>query len=406
MPFGGRRIIGRRQVGEGSSALGEVTFPVFLRFSEPGTITLPVARLECVRLKADGGAFAPYAAYFNNALFELVDQGVAYERVFIESVPMEIEVMPLPEKGRLESFSGLFAPCAIAVSVKPEDCVVGTVLEVDLEVRSDAPHGFLDLPDLRRQRSLRSWFKVDAELGRAWQEDGTRFRARMRPLTTRVKAVPSLEIQIFDPEAGEYVMVDTEVRPISVRPQDGNDYFDARSLPGDATGLTEQPEGGWHNDRKNLMNDTWNTISGMLSDYFWLWMLPGPLLFVLLLPWAREGRRRALNPAYRKLVEAYDRFRRMPEGGREKWAALRGVLAAGFGTDPGALTGRDVRSRLAERGVVEDDLKVVTDSVVELDAEAFSKEKTPAVLPKLGGSGERIYKALRELVVFVTEREK
>ncbi len=53
----------------------------------------------------------------------------------------------MPEEGRLESFSGLFAPCEIDVSVKPEDCVVGTVVEVDLEVRSNAPHGFLDLPD-------------------------------------------------------------------------------------------------------------------------------------------------------------------------------------------------------------------------------------------------------------------
>jgi hypothetical protein len=401
VPFGGRRVIARRQVRQGTSELGEVTFAIFLRISEPGTVQVPGVRLECVRLKAAGGAFAPYAAYFNNALFEVVDRGAAYERVFVESEPAVIEVLPLPEEGRSENFSGLFTPCEIDVSVRPNDCVVGTVLEVDLEVRSEAPHGFLELPDLRRQRSLRSWFKVDAELGRAWLEDGTRFRARLRPLTTRVKAVPSVGIQVFDAEEGHYEYVKTTVLPIMVRPQDGKEFFDTKDLGGEEAGLTDQAEGVWHNDRRNLMNDTWNTISGMLSDDFWLWMLPGPLVFVILLPWAREGRLRALNPAYRKLVRAYERFRRMPEGGAEKWAALRGVLAAGLGTDPEALTGREVRSRLAQRGVSEDDLAVVTDSVVELDAEAFSKEKTPAVLPKLGGPGERIFKALRELVVVV-----
>lgn len=402
MPFGGRRVIARRQADAGAAELGEVTFTLFLRFAEPGTITLPAARLECARLKADGGAFAPYAAYFNNALFEPVDEGTAHGRIFTESAPVEIQVLPLPEEGRSENFSGLFSPCRVTASVSPDECVVGTVLEVDIEVRSEAPHGMLDLPDLRRQRSLRSWFKVDAELGRAWLPHGTRFRARMRPLTTRVKAVPSMGIQVFNPGTGSYEYVRTEMLPVSVQPEDGREYFDVKALRGDETGLSDQPEGIWHNERRRLMNDTWNTISGMMSDHFWLWMLPGPLLFVILLPRAREGRRRALNPAYRKLVGAYERFRRKPEGDAEKWAALRGVLAAGFGAEPGALTGREVRSRLAELGVEGEDLEVVTDSVVELDEAAFSREKKPVVLPALGGPGERIFRILRDLVVVVS----
>ena len=96
-----------------------VRFPLFLRFAEPGTHTLPAVRLECAQLKGDGGAFAPYAAYFNNALFEPVEEGAAYGRVFTESAPVEIEVLPLPEEGRLESFSGLFAPCEITAGVHP-----------------------------------------------------------------------------------------------------------------------------------------------------------------------------------------------------------------------------------------------------------------------------------------------
>ncbi len=82
--FGGATILPERE--------GLVTFPVFLRINEPGTHTLPAVRLECARLKKDGGAFGPYAAYFNNGLFESVDERVAYDRVFVESDPLEIEI--------------------------------------------------------------------------------------------------------------------------------------------------------------------------------------------------------------------------------------------------------------------------------------------------------------------------
>lgn len=399
LPFGGRRVVARRTAGDDNGVLGEVRFPIYLRFDEPGRHTLPATRLECAFLKADGGAFAPYAAYFNNALFDVVDAGVAYDRLFVDSNPIEIEVLPLPEEGRLESFSGLFAPCAIEVSVEPAECVVGTVVEVDLLVRSEAPHGFLELPDLRHQRSLRSWFKVEGEPGRAWHAEGTTFRARMRALTTRVKALPALQIQVFDPGLGEYVLAETKSVPLAVHAHEGRDYFDAKTVPGDEGGLSDQPEGIWQNDQRNLMNDAWNTISGILSDYFWLWMAVGPVLFLLLLPWAREGRRRALNPAYRKLVDAYRVFRRSPEGGGAKWIALRDVIAAGLAVDPEALTAGDVRQRLSEQSVPEEDIEVVVQSVVALDAETFSEAKKSAVLPSLGLVGERIYKVLSKLVV-------
>jgi hypothetical protein len=401
VPFGGRRVLARRKGGDESEVLGVVTFPLFLRFSEPGSHELPAVRIECARLKQDGGAFAPYAAFFNNGLFEPVDKGAAYDRVFVESGALEVEVLPLPESGRLESFSGLFLPCEITVSAKPAKSEVGQLLEVDLLVRSDAPHGFLELPDLGRQKSLRSWFKVDADPGRAWDREGTLFRARVRALTTRVKAFPSLEIEVFDPEAGDYAMLRTEAVPLSVLPREGRDYFDVKTLGMEEPSLSDQPEGIWQNAEAGRMDEAMNTLANFLADWFWLLLAAGPVMFVVLLPRARECRRRALNPEYRNRQRAYRAFRRVPEGTAEKWDAFRKFVAASLGGEPEAWTVGDARQRLADLGVSSDDIEMLARSQESLDAEWFSSEKKPASLPKLNPVAQRIAKFLGRSSVVV-----
>jgi len=401
VPIGGRRVLAHRKVEDENEVLGVVAFPLFLRFNEAGNFDLPAVRIECARLKQDGGAFAPYAAFFNNGLFESVDEGAAYDRVFVESEPLRIEVLPLPESGRLESFSGLFTPCGITVSAKPAESEVGQLLEIDLLVRSNAPHGFLELPDLGRQKSLRSRFKVDADPGRAWDAEGTLFRARVRALTTKVKAFPPLEVQVFDPGTGDYTMVRTEPVPLSVLPREGRDYFDVKTLGMDEPSLSDQPEGIWQNAEAGRMDDAMNTLANFMADYFWLLLAAGPVLFLILLPRARESRRRALNPEYRNRQRAYRAFRRLPEGTAAKWAGFRKFVAASLGVEPEAWTAGDGRQRLADLGVSEDDIEVIVRSQQSLDAEWFSSEKEPANLPKLNPVAQRIAKYLGRSALMV-----
>ena len=92
----------------------------------------------------------------------------------------------------------------------PEALKVGELMQAELRVFADAPHGMIELPRLSRQRGLRGRFLVDDDLGRTWRTDGTTFRCRLRALTTGVEAFPSLQIQTFDPEVGAYVMIATE----------------------------------------------------------------------------------------------------------------------------------------------------------------------------------------------------
>lgn len=394
LPIGGRRVIAHRIPGDGRN-LGEVEFSFYLSFDAPGEVSLPAVRLECVHLRDDGGAFAPYAAYFNNGLFERVDEETAFDRVFTESESIGIEILPLPAEGRLESFSGLFAPCEIDVSVKPTECTVGQVLEVDLHVRAAAPHGMLELPDLGRQAGLRSWFKLDREMGRAWDPAGTRFRVRARTLTTRITSLPPLDVQVFDPVRGEYAMVRTAAVPLQVRADAGRDYFDAKSLGSATASLSDQPEGVWQNENGSFMSDALNTLSGFLAGHFWLLMLLGPVLFVVLLPWVRERRRRAVDASYRRRVTAYRAFRRLPEGSEDKWVAFHGFLATCFGVEPKAWTVGDARRRLADLGVNAEDVAAVVDGQKRIDAKSFSPRGASARLPDLNALARRVARLLR-----------
>jgi len=398
LPIGGRRIIARRIAPKNSPVqLGVVTFTLFLRFSEPGWVSLPATRLECAYLKGDGGRLSPYAAYFNNGLFEPMSSLNAFDRIFAESEPFELEVLPLPTEGRSESFSGLFAPCEVEVTPNTDTIEVGQVLEVDLRVRSDAPHGMLELPPLDRQRSLRGRFSVASELGRKWYPDGTEFRARARPLTTKVTAFPSLQIQLFDPDSGRYRFLQTSAVPIRVLPRDGRDYFDIRTTQTETT-LTDQPAGIWHNREPTRMTHTLNMIVGVLAENVWMMLLAGPMLFSLLLPWARERRRRAIDDAYRACSDAYRELRKRPDGTIEKWNAFQHFLATSFSVPSSAWTSGDAEKYLHRIGLPEQEIQQILDVHAASDAAHFSAEKPLPNVPDLDSLSRRLFDRLRRKV--------
>ncbi|WP_372723724.1 hypothetical protein [Novipirellula sp.] len=400
MPIGGRRIIVPRVPPDDKPALfGTVEFPLFIRFHEPNTVNIGPTRLECALLKRPEGAFAPYAAYYNNGLFEPFSALKSYERVYVESERTPVRVLPLPSEHRSEWFSGLFTPCKIDVTSATDEITVGQVLQIDVRVHSDAPHGMLELPPLSLQRSLRGRFHVSSEMGRTWHPDGTSFRIRVRPLTTNITAFPSLRIQVFDADAGEYRFIQTAAIPLKVLADDGRDFFEVRSLLAERT-LTDQPEGVWHNAQPGIMSPFLNHAIGILADYFWLWMISTTVLFAFVVPWVRERRRRATHPVYRRQVAAYHELLRQPEGSVQKWEAFLRFLATGFSVPPNAWTIQDTQNRLREIELSQSDIDLIAKTHAVADRSDFSSQKSTASIPELNGVASRLFAKLRRLSVF------
>ena len=402
LPIGGRRVIAKRSLIDGHpKALGTVELPLFLRLSTPGTYTLPATRLECAYLQQANRNFGQYAAHFNNSLFEPEESDVRYERFYVETAPTTIEVLPLPTAGRGSNFSGLFEPVNIEVAVTPEVLKVGDLIQAELKVFTDAPHGMIELPRLSQQRGLRGRFLVDDDLGRVWREDGTTFRCRLRALTTGVDAFPSLQIQTFDPEAGEYVMRSTEPIDLVVEANEGKEFIDLKSYKGAGVILSEQSEGIWHNRKANGMSDLINNTVVCLASWFWLWLLLAVAGFLLMLPVVRERRRRSLDAKYRARAEAYEAFLTVAEDDPQKWPAFVRFLAVSFGAEGKAWTVRDSTEALQAIGVTDEDIETVAALHVATDAQDYSVQHPAAQLSALNSVGKRILGLLGKVTLLL-----
>jgi tetratricopeptide (TPR) repeat protein len=365
MPVGGRRVIARRILGADTKAglMGEIRFSIFARFEKPGAYDLARTRLLCSRMLNQHSQSNQYAAYFNNGLFESADRSIQYEKIEAFSNPITLEVLPLPEKGREESFSGLFDPRSIAVSVTLSSMEVGQLMEIRVEVLSDTASEMLKLPPLNRQSSLRNRFWVGKEMNEVWRRDGRTFVLRARPLSVEVDFFPSLSIQVFNAEAGSYETKRSELIPLTVTPRDGKTYFDVSSIPGAEYSVLASPEGIWHNDEATIMNDVMNGSIGLLADGVWIFIFLSIGGFLLLLPRAREFRRRALDRDYRRRKLAYRRFcQASAEVGGEA-EALRTLIADSYSRSERALTARDA-VKLLRRSKGEDSLIEQVESIL------------------------------------------
>ncbi|MEM6884075.1 MAG: hypothetical protein AAF571_03530 [Verrucomicrobiota bacterium] len=401
LPVAGRRIIARRELQEESTELGRITFSLFIRFTEPGDYSFEASRLELFRLLKKGGRFAPYASYFNNTLFEVVDLSSSAEYLFTESDPFQIKIHELPETGQEKTFSGLFAPVGIETSIKPDTGDVGQLMELTVRVTSDTAVGFLSLPDFSLQPGLQHRFWVEEEPRRVWRPDGAEFKVRFRPLTTSIQAFPSLAFQVFDSLAGRYQLRQTQAIPLEVRENDGQTVFRLEQSHSEDTILTDQSEGIWHNDTSRTVNDLMNTIINSMADGFWLWIVLVSGGAIACLPMIRERRRRATDATYRSQVRAYEQYRNSRAGGLEyKRDAFRAYLATMSQKSQDAFTLGDAEAWLQSFSVTDEDRATVRQLFQQEDAEKFDRrpkvERNSTKLDELDALAKRIFHLVQQ----------
>lgn len=367
IPVSERRVIAQR-FGKGNAFpenLGILKFDLYLRFREPGRYSLSRTRLQCSRLLEDDAQSNRYAAYFNNALFEAVDRSSPHERIYADSEPLEILVRPLPGQGRLESFSGIFDPNSVEVSVRPAKAVVGQLIEIQVDVRSETCSEMLRLPDISHQSAMRNRFWVGSEVNEIWRADGRRFVIRARPLTSQITAFPSLSFQIFDSSLDDYRLIKTEPIPFDVSPRDGLTYFSMDKIPGAQITIAAAAEGIWHNQLATTMGDVLNGIFNFLASGVWIWFAVGVAIVGLGGAWAKEARRRSQDADYRRKTEAIESFRKAVSKNPNDIEALRRLIGDYFGVQSKALTADDAASAL---GAICSDSDLIEELRLTIDA--------------------------------------
>jgi tetratricopeptide (TPR) repeat protein len=405
IPVSERRVIAQRfEKGNAfPESLGLLKFDLYLRFREPGRYNLSRTRLQCSRLLEDDAQSNRYAAYFNNALFEAVDRSSPHERIYAESEPSEILVRPLPAQGRLESFSGIFDPNSVDVSVRPAKAVVGQLIEIMVDVRSETCSEMLRLPDMSHQSAMRNRFWVGSEVNEIWRADGRRFVIRARPLTSQIAAFPSLSFQIFDSSLDDYRLIKTEPIPFDVSPRDGLTFFSMDKIPGAQITIAAAAEGIWHNRRATTMGDVLNGIFKILASGVWIWFGMGVAILGLGGAWAKESRRRSQDADYRRKIEAIESFGKAVSKNPNDIESLRRLIGDYFGVQSKALTADDAASALgaicSDRYLIEE-LRRTIDAIdlPRFQTESLRIPKTEAaadlgdkLIPLLKGSAMALF---------------
>lgn len=378
LPVGGKRVIAHRIQGRGMSEsdLGEVSFSIWVKFEVAGRYEFSEAELFCSLLEDKGYGSHQYASYFNNSLFESVDRSKSYKKLKTRSAAHSIEVLPLAEEGRLESFSGLFSPESIDVTVTPTELGLGQLMEIRVDVKSDVCSEMLELSPISLQRNLRHRFWVAEGMSESWLPDGRRFVVRGRPITTELGYFPSLSFQVFDLENGGYRTIETASIPLEINSEDGKSYFPLKDLPGTKQRIVSSERGVWYNDKGNVMSDLAHGLISVLVEGFWLFLLLGPLFYFVLKPWARERRRRVVDKLYGKRRAAYLLFLRRVSDVRQSSDALRCLIADCFERPVSSLTPGDVEALLNERGCEESIVEGAVDLLRGPEERLYSGKET------------------------------
>ena len=152
-----------------------------------------------------------------NSLFD--PYTMKYERVSVQSEPIELEVLPLPEEGKPAEFYGLVGQYTIAASAAPTKVSVGDPITLTVRIGGNPYLKPVQWPQLEQVAELAANFKIPAERASPTVENGFKvFTQTLRANSEAVAQVPPIPLAYFDSQRGQYAVIRTEPIPLEVAP--------------------------------------------------------------------------------------------------------------------------------------------------------------------------------------------
>jgi len=142
-----------------------------------------------------------------------------FDRVSVQSDPIDLEVLPLPEAGKPAEFYGLVGHYTISASATPTQVSVGDPITVTIRIGGNPYLKAVQWPQLEQVPELAANFKVPAEKASPVVEDGFKvFTQTLRANSDAVKQIPPIPLAYFDSQRGQYAVVQTDPIPLEVAP--------------------------------------------------------------------------------------------------------------------------------------------------------------------------------------------
>jgi hypothetical protein len=151
--------------------------------------------------------------FFGDDFFSGMFQRIERHPVTINSQPITLSVMEVPEKGRPADFSGAVGKFDLDVKVSPTEVKAGDPITVRMSLKGQGNLELANLPQLRETKLMKVY---DPQVR---QENGERIAEQVViPQSENLSEIPAIKFSYFDSYAGEYRTVQKGPFPVRVKP--------------------------------------------------------------------------------------------------------------------------------------------------------------------------------------------
>jgi hypothetical protein len=202
-----------------SYELSTALFPL-----QPGKVEIPASIIELDQVDRSRGnqpsdSFDPFGrgSIFNNF-------GRLKHKI-LRTKAITLDVQPLPQKNRPQSFSNLVGDFIISSQLSRTELEVGDTTTLTVTVSGQGNTRDLSLPSPQWGND----FKIYEDQSEYRQTSGAQsisgervYTFALVPLKTGKLKVPAIILNYFDPTKGDYVSIQTQASPLTVSPGTGN----------------------------------------------------------------------------------------------------------------------------------------------------------------------------------------
>ena len=354
-----------------------------------------------------------YPSYFNNNFFDDIENK-PYQRFFVKSNELTLEVLPLPAEDVPEDFFGIVGKCDVETTAKPTKLHVGDPMTFTIRIKNYAYPSVLNFPPLSYLNSFSSNFLIPSKqpAGVLKVKDMV-FERTICPLRVDVAEVPQIRVPYFDPATGKYAVSTAPPIKIEVIPAEVATTFDAE-LSGDNTlvnKVDENPEGIRHNIIDEDEAFEGNVI--ILKLLFMVLLILPPMIFLIIMLVTSNYRMQMKYPARALARSAARRFYRRMKGikiddsaDRKKFEAtvnridhvFRQYFAEKFNLQPYAHTFIDLDAILRKKHLPPETIQEIKRIYDECAINRYTDKNLNGVLSELKNSALNCVKSVERFV--------
>jgi len=203
-----------------------------------------------------------------------------YRRYMVNSEPLELEVLPLPDEGKPAQFYGLVGQYTISASATPTKVNVGDPITLTVKIGGGKYLKPVQWPELENEPALANNFKIPTQKASPTIDDGFKvFTQTIRANNDQVTEIPPIPLAYFDAEQGRYVTATTEPIKLEVAPTkiltnadlEGSDFAPVnREIEAIKKGLSANYE-----DLDTLNDMSFSPLAALASPgYAVIWAVP------------------------------------------------------------------------------------------------------------------------------------